>query len=251
MTHTQQVTSVESLRPTPPSARPSAESAGSGRSGSLGMLAPRRISAVYLLGLFILLFGLLQPGDLPDRCHLHPDLPLGCGDLHPGAGVPGAAHRRRLRPVHRVGDGAVAGTGHLPLAAQRPAHARDRSHRGRGSGRLRGRVRLHRREAARQLVHRDPGRQPGARRRGAAAVEQHPADRRPAGLLVEPRHHQRPGSPEGRLHAAAAGAGDVVRPRVHPRSGATCWPPAATPRRRGWPACRPTACSSASSWPAA
>lgn len=59
MTSTQQVASVES-----PAAAPQREVAGRGRIHPrwlLSKLAPRRISAIYLLGLFILLFGLLEP----------------------------------------------------------------------------------------------------------------------------------------------------------------------------------------------
>ena len=59
MTSTQQVASVES-----PAAAPQREVGGHGRIDPrrlLGKLAPRRISAIYLLGLFILLFGLLEP----------------------------------------------------------------------------------------------------------------------------------------------------------------------------------------------
>jgi ribose transport system permease protein len=59
VTHTQQVTSVEP--PTGAPERPSAARPRRRPARLLGMLAPRRISAVYLLGLFILLFGLLQP----------------------------------------------------------------------------------------------------------------------------------------------------------------------------------------------
>jgi ribose transport system permease protein len=59
VTTTQQVTSVETPADT------SGQSPGRGQRGGparfLSMLAPRRISAVYLLGLFILLFGLLEP----------------------------------------------------------------------------------------------------------------------------------------------------------------------------------------------
>lgn len=59
MTYTQQVTSVEAPTETPQ--RPDERRPRRGTSRLLGMLSPRRISAVYLLGLFVLLFGLLQP----------------------------------------------------------------------------------------------------------------------------------------------------------------------------------------------
>ena len=59
MTNTQQVASVGTSADTPPA--PAGRSTRPGSARLLSMLAPRRISAVYLLGLFILLFGLLQP----------------------------------------------------------------------------------------------------------------------------------------------------------------------------------------------
>lgn len=59
MTSTQQAPAVESSAPTAP--RGGARSERARTSWLLGMLAPRRISAVYLLALFIVLFGLLQP----------------------------------------------------------------------------------------------------------------------------------------------------------------------------------------------
>jgi ribose transport system permease protein len=59
LTHTQQVTSVETpaAAPEPGAPRRTRLSAA----WFLNKLAPRRISAIYLLGLFILIFGLLEP----------------------------------------------------------------------------------------------------------------------------------------------------------------------------------------------
>lgn len=59
MTNTQQVTAVETPPDTP--SAPGERRARPGAARLLSMLAPRRISAIYLLGLFILLFGLLEP----------------------------------------------------------------------------------------------------------------------------------------------------------------------------------------------
>jgi ribose transport system permease protein len=56
---TPQVTSVAA--PADPIERPGSESRRIQPGWLLGKLAPRRISAIYLLGLFIVLFGLLQP----------------------------------------------------------------------------------------------------------------------------------------------------------------------------------------------
>ena len=60
MAPTQQVIPVESRSSTTRGAG-DADAGGSSRAGSSSKLAPRRISAIYLLGLFIVLFGLLSP----------------------------------------------------------------------------------------------------------------------------------------------------------------------------------------------
>ncbi len=214
MTPTQQVTSVE-----PPTGAPERPSAARPRRRPvrlLSMLAPRRISAVYLLGLFVLLFGLLQPDtfltDVTFTLIFRSGVVtciLALAFLVP---LTAGAYDLSIGSVMALSLGLVI---YLSIHTDLP-DTRDGPDRDRGGRLLRRRLRVHRGEAARQLVHRDARRQPGARGRGAAAVEQHPAHRRSPGLLVHPRQHEPDGHPQGRLHAAAPGAGDVVRPRVHP-----------------------------------
>ncbi len=193
MTNTQQVASVESPTDTPQ--RPAEPRPRKRAVRLLGMLAPRRISAVYLLGLFILLFGLLKPetfltdvtftlilrsGVVTCILALAFLVPLTAGAYDLSIGSVMALSLGLVIYLSLHTDLPTPVTALIAIAA---------------AAVLRRRVRLHRGQAARQLVHRDPGRQPGARRRRAAAVEQHPAHRRPARLLVEPRHHQPPGRP--------------------------------------------------------
>ena len=131
----------------------------------LSKLAPRRISAIYLLAFFVVLFGMLSPdtfltevtftlvfrsGVVTCILALAFLVPLTAGvyDLSIGA-------------VMALGLGIVV---YLSLHTDLPDPG-DGIDRDRGVRAQRGGVRIHRRQAARRLVHRDPRRQPGAGRR--------------------------------------------------------------------------------------
>ena len=77
MTNTRQVASVESPTDTPQ--RPAEPRPRKRAVRLLGMLSPRRISAVYLLGLFILIFGLLKPETFLTDVTFTLDPAFGCG----------------------------------------------------------------------------------------------------------------------------------------------------------------------------
>ena len=155
---------------------------------------------------------------------------------------------RRLRPLGRRGDVAGARPHGLPLDPHRhlPVGVAALIAVAASRGMRRG-VRLHHRPAARQLVHRDARREPGAARRG-------PAD------LRTTRSWSASSPRAGRTSATTTSLGIPIvvvyllalsrwcsgTCSSSPASAATCSRPAATRRPRAWPASRPTAWSGAS-----
>ena len=251
MTTTQQVASVETPSTDPASDAGSQPSRRSLRQ-LLDMLTPRRISAVYLLGIFIVLFGLLEPDTFLTEVTFSLILRSGVVTciLALAFLVPLAAG------VYDLSIGAVmslaARPGHLPLAAHRPAHAPHSA----GSP-----------SASQPSVARSPGSSScklhvnsfiatlGVSQVLAGAVILLSDNTQMIGDLPDYWSNfgtsDRPRGAEGRVHPAVDRSRALVRPRVHPRRSLSCSPPAATPRRPASPAYRPTACSGACSWPAA
>ena len=129
----------------------------------LTRLAPRRISAVYL-------WAVHRPVRAAHgRTRSSPSVTFRLSSAR--AWSPACSRwrssSRSTAGAYDLSIGAVMsvslGAGRLPLAAHRHAHAGDRgAHRGGRLRALRRGVRLHRRAAARQLVHRDARREPGA-----------------------------------------------------------------------------------------
>ena len=175
-------------------------------------------------------------GRLPDQGHDPAGLQRGAVTCVLALAFLVPLDRRRLRPVDRRLDVAVAAIGVYLQSTRRPA--------GRGAGRHRdghvraGRrgLRLRDRPAQGQLVHRDARRQPGPARRRAAHLGQPPARGELPGVVVEPRPQRGRRRAARRRLPARARARALVRARAHAASGATCSRPAATPRPHGSPA---------------